>query len=77
MAQHILIVDKEVAAQIPGLTLLCVMKCNRLYRKHTHTHTHVNRNMTVRKVKIQLWSSTILQFQECAYLYTSQDYVLC
>lgn len=31
VVQHILFADKEVGAQIPGLTLLCVMKGDCLY----------------------------------------------
>lgn len=41
LAQHILLADKEVGAQIPGLTLLCIMKGDCLYthmQKTTHAH---------------------------------------
>lgn len=31
MVQHILFADEEVGAQIPGLTLLCIMKGDCLY----------------------------------------------
>lgn len=37
LAQHVLFADKEVGAQIPGLTLLCVMKGDCLF-----SHTNIN-----------------------------------
>lgn len=78
LAQHILLTDKKVGAQVPGLTHLCVMKSDCLHTGKQQRSHRKARNPYILHFKHHTFCGAGLSWYVMnAYLHTSQNNILC